>query len=754
MNGRLEFKDDKSQKFWEYKVSGTEVTITYGKIGTEGRIDEKCFVTEADAISFAEKKRDEKIKKGYQKMDDPHELESSKQNDNKSFKKRNGRPKAVIDGIEASNFKKVENEFLETDIHPNDIKDQYDNYALEYACNGYQANEERYKIAELLLEKGADPNLGRFFTYLCYSYSDNPWHLKTIDLLLKNGIDLHLIGKSDGATPLQGACNSALVSIVKQSLSDGVDANRRTMQGHNALHYVGLSQSKKTDELIEIIDLLLAAGVDMHAEANHGDKPIHYSTTRNEKKVFEHFLKKGAVIDIKVLENAARWSDPGIFQLLLESDHIFQETDYEDIAKWILGSLGDYRLPIAQNALHRLKLLSDRISISKMNGQKVCASFLKELGKKKKLNPDESKILLQLPKLGYNPWWQDEERNTLVHFAAKFGEESLLQSCMDSTDQKHMVSNNKGETPLDMAKNKAIAKMLNKAFPEAISAIPKESESMSFAPKILEGTEDDPSYADLENKAKQKKRMLPDSNIENAEYLKALRYIESENWEALEPLMDKIQNEWRDLVNNNTNEASAFLNALAEKWSFIKESDYEVEFCWKLLSLGSGFQDETDNCPGAFNEKIVREWSYVIWDNANDGDAFSKGYAYALELFPQSDDILGELLNQIIDQDYLCEDAIIGAVQHCLTEERKQFLQSLNLLASYATNLSHSSSEDALKYLLRDLEWIKESYPNFSKLHLQHAMAYIDSQPNLSDWQYPSVDQLAEVDVLFELFEG
>ena len=64
----LEFRSKKSEKFWEVTVEDTEQTITYGRIGTEGRSKTTSFSSEAEAIKDAEKRAAEKIRKGYKKI--------------------------------------------------------------------------------------------------------------------------------------------------------------------------------------------------------------------------------------------------------------------------------------------------------------------------------------------------------------------------------------------------------------------------------------------------------------------------------------------------------------------------------------------------------------------------------------------------------------------------------------------------------------------------------------------------------------
>ena len=64
----LEFKDAKSNKFWEVSVTGKTVKIRYGKLGTDGQSSVKVLSTPAEAESHAEKQAAGKLKKGYKEV--------------------------------------------------------------------------------------------------------------------------------------------------------------------------------------------------------------------------------------------------------------------------------------------------------------------------------------------------------------------------------------------------------------------------------------------------------------------------------------------------------------------------------------------------------------------------------------------------------------------------------------------------------------------------------------------------------------
>ena len=55
-----------SHKFYEVKVDGVDVTIRYGRIGDQGRIQNTSYDTPEKAQKEAEKKIKSKLKKGYE----------------------------------------------------------------------------------------------------------------------------------------------------------------------------------------------------------------------------------------------------------------------------------------------------------------------------------------------------------------------------------------------------------------------------------------------------------------------------------------------------------------------------------------------------------------------------------------------------------------------------------------------------------------------------------------------------------------
>ena len=65
MKEYLEFKDDKSSKFWSIELNDKSFTVVYGKIGAAGKADSKSFASATEAEKEANKLLNSKLKKGY-----------------------------------------------------------------------------------------------------------------------------------------------------------------------------------------------------------------------------------------------------------------------------------------------------------------------------------------------------------------------------------------------------------------------------------------------------------------------------------------------------------------------------------------------------------------------------------------------------------------------------------------------------------------------------------------------------------------
>ncbi len=98
MKKYLEFKDEKSHKFWEIEVSGNSHEVRYGKIGSKGRKSIKNFDSEDDAKKDAEKLINAKKKKGYLEISANKTENKVTKVDNKDTKIKNKDTKVLKKG--------------------------------------------------------------------------------------------------------------------------------------------------------------------------------------------------------------------------------------------------------------------------------------------------------------------------------------------------------------------------------------------------------------------------------------------------------------------------------------------------------------------------------------------------------------------------------------------------------------------------------------------------------------------------------
>ena len=68
MTRRFEFVEGTSSKFWEITTDHREVTVRYGRIGSNGQTQTKSFTNDAAANTDALRQINAKLAKGYREL--------------------------------------------------------------------------------------------------------------------------------------------------------------------------------------------------------------------------------------------------------------------------------------------------------------------------------------------------------------------------------------------------------------------------------------------------------------------------------------------------------------------------------------------------------------------------------------------------------------------------------------------------------------------------------------------------------------
>ncbi len=65
---RFEYIEGNSAKFWEITTNNREVTVRYGRIGSNGQTQTKSFTSDAAANTHALQQINSKLAKGYREL--------------------------------------------------------------------------------------------------------------------------------------------------------------------------------------------------------------------------------------------------------------------------------------------------------------------------------------------------------------------------------------------------------------------------------------------------------------------------------------------------------------------------------------------------------------------------------------------------------------------------------------------------------------------------------------------------------------
>lgn len=169
--------------------------------------------------------------------------------------------------------------------------------ALMLACrNSSRVGDD---VVELLLEKGADPNIkndaGVPALLLACRYSNTDSTLKTVKLLLDYGADPN-IQDNEGTTPLMVSCRysdgDSNVETVELLLDSGADPNIQDNVGVTALIFATWSLDDGSN--IETVKLLLQAGANVNLKSSDGWSALMLAGRYFNREAIELLLRYGA----------------------------------------------------------------------------------------------------------------------------------------------------------------------------------------------------------------------------------------------------------------------------------------------------------------------------------------------------------------------------------------------------------------------------------------------------------------------------
>ena len=197
----------------------------------------------------------------------------------------------------------------------------------------YAVNQNLYSIAELLLSKGANPNIIFSFNGNTRSYLQNALSvnyiemakllinygadvnftdsvgdsmvkyailaansLEALKLLVNSGADLNIVD-ANGQTPLIWGSQICSTEIIQYILRSGVWVDEADYDGYTSLIYATLNSTEKPSEALNTVSILLEYGADPNICAINGLTPLMAAIQADNIDIINQLLANGANCD-------------------------------------------------------------------------------------------------------------------------------------------------------------------------------------------------------------------------------------------------------------------------------------------------------------------------------------------------------------------------------------------------------------------------------------------------------------------------
>ncbi|WP_347068071.1 ankyrin repeat domain-containing protein [Flavobacterium sp. WV_118_3] len=328
-----------SQYYFFYISNGGRWIAKEGEIGTEakgkviGGIASGGYYKEEyiRAEAFVSKKFEEGFELVYKNFDTAYNLEEGIEKSMREVKNNENKnqeySEAAFEAFANKDVTKLA-EILGKGIHPDTLKDNHGNTALEDVGGALYLEPIHFEMFKLLLDSGANPNVANYDVPLIHKialHAKDEIADEMVRCLVEAGADTQVISKRGAQSTLQCACRGGMLWFVEHLLENGADPNYKDEdEARTALHYA-LDASRNAAAIIDLllqygadknslytfyrrenafeladtieaVQKLVDLGFDINMPTQHSDYPAILTVARRGSvKMFDAFLKLGGM---------------------------------------------------------------------------------------------------------------------------------------------------------------------------------------------------------------------------------------------------------------------------------------------------------------------------------------------------------------------------------------------------------------------------------------------------------------------------
>ncbi|VDI67760.1 Hypothetical predicted protein [Mytilus galloprovincialis] len=269
------------------------------------------------------------------------------------------------------------------------------NYSMYLACAGGKIETVKYFLSEGINICQYSETGRSLLHATCEPSSENEGHKSVISLLIQNKLDISK-PDNDGLSPLHLACQNCLLSVCEFLISNNANVNMQDYQSKSPLHFACQSGS------FSLCEFLISFKANVNMQDYQNKSPLHFACERIEPNIdiIEVLLKNKASFEL--CDIAGKTPLHVICERFQNSMYFRQDTKRFNV----------FLLEISSN----------------------CNSIVKSL-------------------VGYGADVnaRDNEEETPLHKACRYGDYELVKTILSSNKSDLNLRNKRGETPLYLA---------------------------------------------------------------------------------------------------------------------------------------------------------------------------------------------------------------------------------------------------------------------------------------------------------------